>query len=249
MAKYFIDTSGNDDNAYGEAVRFACALAREDAEVKRIVILVHTKQNTGWFDRLLGPDIVKKMFQGVKLLGCETPFKIETMNTIKDHSPTSIVIACGLDDGDLFKIDDFYTVKSIIAIPWLQERVQQWIGTWGPLDIRNGGNAPTFPLPTCPVQKAMRALTDSINMSTGITHPADNNLAKTYVLSLHRYETRLRGNEVAAYLIRELGWETDAAKELGGLIDTLNNGKSFRGGERSGWQNHYKRWQQECEAE
>ena len=45
--RFFIATSGNDDEGYREGMQFACKLADNDPEVKRVVLLVHTKQNTG----------------------------------------------------------------------------------------------------------------------------------------------------------------------------------------------------------
>ena len=80
-----------------------------------------------------------------------------------------------------------------------------------------------------------------------ITHPSDNERAKTFILALHKYEAKLDANQVAGFLIRELGWATDAAQEIAKLIATLNEGKFFKGGERTGLQHHYKRWQEECQ--
>jgi len=92
----------------------------------------------------------------------------------------------------------------------------------------------------------MEDLTDSINMSTGITHPSDEEQAKTYILALHKYEPSLDANIVGAYLVRDLNWDTDHAKEIEKLINTLNNGKYFQGGRRTGLQHYYKQWKKEC---
>jgi hypothetical protein len=246
MGKYYIDTQGNDDQAYAEAMRYACGLAREDPGVARIVLLIPSKANTGWFERLWGARTVKELFKGTKLKGCEAVFKLETKKTIKDHSETSIVIGCALDSDDLFKIDDFYSVSSTIAIPWQKGGVANWVGTWGPVDIRSGTSAQTFALPSCEVQRAMRSLTGNINMSTGITNSSDNELAKTYILALQKYDQRMDSNVVAGFLIRDLGWRTEAAAEVAQLIITLNKGGTFQGGDRTGLQKHYTRWQSEC---
>ena len=47
--KFYIDTEANDDKAYRLAMQFACELAKKDSNMKKIVLYIHTKQNTGWY--------------------------------------------------------------------------------------------------------------------------------------------------------------------------------------------------------
>ena len=63
MAKqrFFIATSGPDDEAYRDAMNYACELAEKDTEINKIVLLISTKQNTGWFERLYSREIVQKL--------------------------------------------------------------------------------------------------------------------------------------------------------------------------------------------
>lgn len=249
MKRFYIDTEGNDDEAYREAMQLACKLAEEDPEIKRVVLLVHTKQNTGWFERIFDSEIVKQLFKGMTFKNCKPLFKFETKKTYKDSFTRSeIVITCALDSKDVFPIDDFYSVKAIIAIPWLRVGLQKWVQTWNPIEMRgNQQSISSYPDPTCIVKKAMKELTESINMSTGILNPFDEEQAKTLILVLHKYETSLDANIVGAYLIRELNWDTDHAMDVEKLINTLNEGRHFQGGRRTGLQNYYKRWKAECQ--
>ena len=246
--RFYIDTEGNDDEAYREAMQFACKLADKDKEITRVVILVHSKQNTDTFERLYGRDVEKKLFTGTKFKDCKPLFKFETKKTYNDnYKPSEIVITCGLDAEDVLKIDDYYSVKVIIAVPWLRDRLQKWVQTWNPTELRGNQNAiVAFANPTCIVIKAMTDLTSEINMSTGIHHPGDEELTKTYILALHKYEPSLDANIVGSYLVRELGWDTIHVKDVEKLINTLNNGKNFHGGRRTGLQNYYKQWKAEC---
>lgn len=246
--RFFIATSGNDDEAYKEAMQYACKLADNDPEIKRVVLLVHTKQNTGWFERIFGRDTEKQLFKGTTFKNCKPIFKFETKKTYKDsYNSSEIVITCGLDSNDVFPIDDFYSVKAIIAIPWLANGLDKWVQTWNPTEIRGNQQAvATYPEPTCVVKRAMEDLTDSINMSTGISNPSDEEQAKTYILALHKYEPFLDADIVGAYLVRSLNWDTDHAKDIVKLINILNNGKYFQGGRRTGLQHYYKQWKKEC---
>lgn len=78
----------------------------------------------------------------------------------------------------------------------------------------------------------MQQLTASINMSTGISHPMDNDRAKTFIKALHKYEPELNADIIGSYLVRELNWETRHAKDIEKLIETLNSGSFFKGGEK-----------------
>lgn len=136
--KFYIDTEANDDGAYNWAMQFACELAKKDPSIKKIVLYIRTKQNTGWFERLFDSKTVKKLFNGLKFNNCPVPFKFETRLTYKDviHGNASdIVICCGIDSVDLLKIDDYHCVKYIIAIPWLRKLTDKWIKTWSAIEI------------------------------------------------------------------------------------------------------------------
>jgi hypothetical protein len=246
--RFYIDTKGNDDEAYREAMKFACKHADTDTEIKKVILLASSKKNTGWLDRLYGDKVVKQMFSGTTFKNCTPVFKIETTQTYNDsYTPSEIVITLGLDADDLFKIDDYNSVKAIIAIPWVKQQTEKWVQTWNPKELRGNQSAVKgFPNPSCIVIKAMEELTESINMSTGITHPSDEGHAKTTILALHKYEPELNADIVASYLVRELGWDSEYANEMKELINTLNAGRFFKGGDRTGLQHSYKRWKEEC---
>jgi len=241
--RFYISTQGVDEKARHEAIQHACQLANSDSEITRIVLLIHTKGNTGWFDNIFDRDTVKKLFNGLRFSDCNVPLKIETKLTFKDnYNSSDIVITFGLDSEDVLKIEDYDSIKVIIAIPWLKEGLQKWVQTYSPTELRGKQEeVVAYPEPSCIVKKAMEELTSSINMSTGISHPSDEREAKTFILSLHKYEPSLDANIVGSYLVRELNWDTEDAKDIEKLIN-----KHFQGGDRTGLQHHYKRWKEEC---
>lgn len=246
--RYFIDTEGNDDQAYREAMQFACEIAEKDPEITRITLLVLTKFNTGWLDRLFGEKTVKQLFSGMKFKDCQPTFKIDTVRIYrKGYNPSEVVITFGLSVEEINKIDDSYSVKVIIAVPWLKNSLMKWVQTWNPIELRTKQKTlNAIPEPSCIVKTAFKNLSSSINMSTGITHPMDEKMAKTYILALYKYEPSLDGEIITSYLVRELSWDVEDANDIKQLINTLNAGKYFKGGSRTGLKNYYKRWQDEC---
>lgn len=252
--KYFyFDTELNDDAAYDRAVNFAAKLINENKTLKKIIFLVANKNSTGWLERLYGSQNVKKMFSGAILSGINV--KIETIRTYTDsyNDPTDVVICCGLNSEEVFKIQDYGHVDTIIAIPWLKQNIESWIKTAKAkkvnedLSIDEEDSNASYPEPTKIAKKAFEELTDVINTSTGISHPMDNSRAKTYVRALHKYESELNSDIVCSYLINTLGWQARHSDDIRKLIDTLNSGKYFKGGEKTGLQIHYKRWKNELD--
>ncbi len=248
--KFYVNAEANDDDAYVRAMDFASELSNKDSDIDRIILLVNTKQNTGWFQRIFDDQMVKKLFNGIRFNDSPALFKIETLKTytnFKYGSSKDIVITCGLDSKDILIIDDFYSAKYVIAMPWLISLTEKWIKTWNAIEISGNQNEDLdFSEPSCIVKQALNSLSRTINMSTGINHPSDNNRAKTYILALHKYEDDLDADIVGSYLVRQLNWDTKHAKDVEKLISTLNSGKYFQGGERKGLQNYYKKWKTEC---
>jgi hypothetical protein len=245
--RFYINTEGNDDiSARAKAIEHAIKLAQTDLEIDQIILLIHSKSNDGWFRKIFDDNIVKKLFKGMKFSDCRVPMKIETVKTFREshsNNPSEIVVVFGMDSEQLNEIDDFYSVKAIILVPWLKENVKKWVQTWNPEEISgNGESIETYPEPSEVVKKAMNSLTSSINMSTGISHPMDEELAKTYILALHKYESTLDADIVGSYLVKQLSWQTEDAADVEKLINTLNAGKFFKGGKRTGLKEYYNLW-------
>lgn len=100
-------------------------------------------------------------------------------------------------------------------------------------------------MPSLIVRIALEQLTTIINLSTGITHPMDNEAAKKYIRALYRYEKEpLEGLVVEAYLVNNLNWKAQDARQVRDLVDRLNNGKNFQGGSTTSLCSLYRRWEE-----
>jgi hypothetical protein len=248
LKHFYIETELNDDNAYKEAMKFACELANKNPNIKRVILLALTKKNVDWLERAFDGNTVKDLFKGTHFKNCRPLFKIETVKTYKDqYNQQDVVITMALDDKDVLPLDDMYSTIAIIAIPWQKNGLKQYLNTWNPVDIRSKQtHTSNLPEPSCIVKKALIKLTASINITTGINNPHDNERAKTTVLALHKYETELNADLIKGFLVRELKWDNGDADDLTKLIKILNQGKSFKGGTRTGLIGHYNSWKEDC---
>ena len=244
--KYFFDTEANNDiNIRIKAIKFAISLAKKDATISRIVLYLTSKNSTGWFRNIFDNSFIKKLFKGYQLKEPKVLIKIETLITYK-RSPgcSDVVIAFGTRTKELCELEDIHSVKYIISIPWLKSETNEWIQS------RNVINAETnkknsIRLPSLIVRIALEQLTTIINLSTGITHPMDNEAAKKYIRALYRYEKEpLEGLVVEAYLVNNLNWKAQDARQVRDLVDRLNNGKNFQGGSTTSLCSLYRRWEE-----
>lgn len=244
--KYFVDTYGNADRkARLRAILYADTIAKKDEFVQRIVLYIATKANTGWFDKIFDQREIKKLFSGTRIHNIKVPIKIETINTYKKcYGSNDIVIAFGTSSEELYKLEDNTCANYIICIPWVKEHSEEWITSRNAINI-DTGTANIFSQPSQIVIVALEELSNSINMSTGIKYPSDNERAKTYIRTLHKYEPELDGIIVEAYLVNSLNWETRHAQDVKKLIDTLNSGKTFQGGKKTGLQKYYEWWKKQ----
>lgn len=111
-------------------------------------------------------------------------------------------------------------------------------------------NQPVIIELSCIAKQAMIEMNSApINVATGITtHPSDGKIVKTIIRALCKYEKNLDVELLSIFLKEELNWNERNIKEIQRLINILNSGKSFHGGETKGLQNYYKSWKEKCKS-
>lgn len=241
--RYYNDNNGIDAQKEKKALLTAIVLAKELGNIRVITILVHTNSNTDFIDRILGSNIAKKMRQGIKIDGCEQTLKIETINTITDlGNQDRVLLSYGLDSKELFCYDDFYNYKAIVAHQGIANGLEKWAKNWGAKNMETGNDIQKTGLPEKVILNAFAALTQSINMGSNIFHDSDDKLCKTYLRALHKFQYRLDPDQIYALLTRELDWTSRQAGQIMILVNKINHGKSFQGGDKAGLNKHIERW-------
>lgn len=245
--RYFNENVGPLKENEIKAFQKAIELSKEIENIDEITLLIHTKNNTGYLERIFGAENIKALFKGAKMKDVSPLIKIETTRTITDlPQKNRIIVAFGLRSDELNSYDDYYYCKAIIAHQWSPDSVKDWASNWGAinLDVKNDSDEAInkIKLPDIIIQKAFEELTNSINRATGISHPNDEEQCKTYIRALKKYNYNLNSKEVFAFLTRELHWETDDAKDVIKLIDKVNSGGYFQGGQKTDLKRHIKRW-------
>jgi len=243
--RFYTSAHGVDDNAVARIIQKAIDLENQLDNVSRIVFVAHGLQNSGWLERQYGTDGAKKLRKGARLPDSSVPAKFESVKTYRAVD-NEILITLGLESDDILLLDDNFNIITIIALPWLQNSVDKWVRITNATNIDNNVQAVSFPNPPCVVIKALEDLTESINMSTGLLHSSDDQLAKTYLRTFNKYGIPLQEIEIESYLIKQLNWTKEHSNDLLDIINKINNGRSFQGGDKTGLHYHIKRWKKEC---
>lgn len=226
-----------------KSLQKAFQLAKDIDGIEEITILIHTKSNTGYLERTLGPENIKGLFNGQFVAFNGGPrLKIETKRTINDNNIKRILLTFGLSSDELFKYDCFYSVVAIIGHQWSENELKDWAESWGAEEIISGTKKSKKINLDKVIKYAFDDLTDSVNMSSGIRHPLDEELCKTYLRALNKYGYSLNERDVLSYLITEKGWDSEHADDVLKLISKLNSGSYFIGGQKTGLQNYIKNW-------
>lgn len=244
--RYYNDNIGPIKENEVLALKKAFELCSKIGNITQITLLIHTKGNTGYFERIFETRDLKDFFRGVKIDPNYPPLKIETVRTFNDDSQgNKIVVAFGLCSNELRKYDDYESVEGIIAHQFSADSVKDWAKSWGAIDLKTEKEIDKTELPGKVVQQAFIDLSNSINIKSGITHSMDEELCKTYIRALKKYNYELDSKKILSFLTTNLKWSSDNANNVIKLIDKVNSGGYFKGGAKTGLQHHIKRWKSE----
>jgi hypothetical protein len=96
------------------------------------------------------------------------------------------------------------------------------------------------------VEKAMEALTVSVNLSTGLGHPSDKESAIGMLKLLKSAGENYEPEQLRAWAVCH-GWQPRHARSLAELAEKVKAGKRIQGGKRKMWRSDIiDIWRQEA---
>ena len=243
--RFYINAHGPDDAAVTTIIAKAIELSNTIPNTKRIVFLTNGLNNTQWLEKQYGHDNVKRLKEGVRMQGTNAMGKFESLKTY-DANDGDIVITFCLRSDDILLTDDEFGINAVLVIPWINEDIEKWTRITNAVHVQTNNPAQSYNQPPCEVRQALQDLSESINMTTGLSHSADDDLAKTYLRALAHYNYELDPLQIESYLIKDLNWFKEHADELLAIVNKINAGKSFQGGDKTGHKYHRDRWREAC---
>ena len=247
--RYYADAYGADLNALKACVKKAFEIADADDEVARVVFYSYTKNNFVQVSRVFGDDYVDLMFtRPLRCSECSKPIRCMTAITYKKEcefrdSPKDVVVCCHMDSKDVFKVDDYRTAKYIIALSWNLNGLDAWKKRWNAQNVLEEETVEeSMTRHNSVLMTALREMDVRMFQTKNLGHPDDAETCKTYIRAIHKYIPDVMPAELENCLVTEFGWENRNASEVGGLLQRLKEGRTFRGGQKTYLKEYYTRW-------
>lgn len=214
MQRYLIENRGaNKENInfmFSEALRIC-----QCEGISKITLFVSSKKvfPSTVVGQMLG-DVAKRLCQG-QTVGFQgnISLDLESASKAPRQRVYEMVVYLYLSSEACLMLDSVLSAKVIIFLPWMEDEGKMWLSTW---------NATILGTHTWPVQQtslpqtvnnALSALSQGVNLSTGLAHPSDRDEARRVLIELRKFGHVLSPNDVKVWALQN-GWRSDHAKDL-----------------------------------
>lgn len=147
--------------------------------------------------------------------------------TLRTGQVRGAVLALWTDDKILQGIEDRWMPPAICAIPWNGKDIDKWVAAFGPTEIRTGSIPATTTMSNPTVEEALKSLTSSVNLSTGLGHPSDHDAAVWTFRALKDAGETFSPEEVRAWAAAH-NWRLKDAEELADFAQRVLDGKRIK---------------------
>lgn len=236
--RYLIPAHGYNSEAVKAAFKLALLAHQKDSSLKRVLLLLPSKVSlTGPLENELGKNATRALSKGERLpLTEELSLYCETLKTFNEFDSPGIIIGLFAEKKMLDLMDAARDVAVRIVVPWTMDReIDAWRSTWNP-EVPGEAPQPEKPIVENPVvAAAIRMLTGSINLDSGLTNPSDKGAAIEILRILKNAGEYFSPAALRAYAVKN-GWKPEDADELKELADRINSRKGAAKVEYRHWQ-------------
>jgi hypothetical protein len=201
------------------------------------ILLVPTKANVRGttLEEALGTKVAKALSKGqrVGLLGGRK-LGLRTERTFWDSWTIEVIIAVYPTQRMLDQIDSARNAAAVIVVAWIMDDVREWRRTWNPHVLGEAPTAPEVLIENPVVEEALKMLTSTVNLSTGLTHPSDKEAAVQLFRQLYKKRELYDPNSIRAWALRN-GWAPKGADQLRDVAQAILDRRPIRGGRHPYW--------------
>jgi hypothetical protein len=233
------ERSGVADGNLGLAPSGACVFARTQ---RYAAAYTHKSPSRDPELRLLieriaqfeGPDLLfvgpqKDSIENSTLAASLVKRRAATYTTWKNHDwwRHPRVIALWPSKSALQALDDVSSINALGVLTWGIDETTPWAAAVGATDLLGLASLPAPTISDPVVLGAMRGLTNSVNLSTGLVHPSDRDQAIETLRALRSRGHVLDGDAIEIWAV-SVGWSYRHAAELGSMVRDIAAGKAKR---------------------
>jgi len=227
---------GEYQQAITKGITWLMQLAKSDANKRSALLAVPTLSNLrGDISSVIGDKAVTTFNKGQTVL-LNNLLEVSLMTERKAlYSWNGPILAIYPTKKLLDQIDSLPGVTDVLVIPWNIQEVEYWIDTWAATEL---GAAPQVttrkPFSNPIVEAALEALTERVNLSTGILHPLDRAVAVDLFRILRDNGIPYDPGEIRVWLVSQGGWRPSDADDVKKLAEAILARKALKG-QRRAW--------------
>lgn len=214
MKRILIRSHGPDEQTVKLAFQVAAATAKGSG-VKFIHLIVPAKSSfsSTAVAKFLGEKATNSLLKGEAVPISNGPHvKLDSAVTVRRSQEPKIALAAYLGGKDLREVDMLPAVQAIIYLPWHAEEGEGWQQSWN-AEV-HGEAMKEDDLKLDPELEAqLQSLTNSINLSTGFSHPSDAKTAMQMFKILKENGIPFEAKKLRSWALRK-GWRPDFAEDL-----------------------------------
>ncbi|TGQ43682.1 MULTISPECIES: hypothetical protein [unclassified Mesorhizobium] len=196
--------------------------------VKEIILVTPVKDQikNGSLATHLGEQSATSLFKGDKIvLPSGVSCRHASLKTMGRSATDAVVVVYYADDEMLEKADGLLGPRGIVAVPWVDGDIDKWIKRWNPTIIGKAPAPAATLLSDKVVERALLALTQSVNLSKGALGPLDKRDAEEVLRILRAHGHALTPDDIKSWAIKNR-WKPSAAAELGKLAAKIGKLKA-----------------------
>lgn len=244
--RYYIDTEGIDENAMRSAFVWLLESAKCSKTAVTALLAIPVKDNLrGIISKVIGDRVARELASGkaVPIQQSSSDIRLITQRTKLIGWRGGPVLAAYPTKQLLDMLDDMYGMAEILVVPWRLAEVQYWVATWAPQELGSSVPAPrAISIKNPVVVEALKTLTQTVNLSTGISHPSDRQAAINLFHRLREAGEQFNPSEVRAWLVSQGGWSPQDADQVRSIAESILAGKRLKGGGRFWADNIVEQW-------
>lgn len=235
IQRYLVPADGPEVEPIKNALSLLAQLCQKlDSDA---ILLIPTKRNMRGttVETALGIEVSKILSKGgqVTLPGGKK-LRLETVRTFQALWSPDIIFGVLADKKMLDLIDSMKNASAVIVVPWIMSEVSEWKRAWNPQVLGESPTTAEVLIDNPVVEEALKMLTDSVNLSTGLSHPSDKAAAVELLRLLYRNGESFDVDSIRAWVLRN-EWDPKGANQLGAVAQAILNRRPIRGSKYLQW--------------
>ena len=214
ISRVLVPLDSHSEEAFQTALAYANAICQKTGS-SDIILLTHTKSQLDHtsLSRFLGAGTLRALNKGAVSLGSGITLHAETMRTLRWPRASTVILVYYAETEILDLADGTRNVVGVVAVPDLPGEADGWVKRWGVI-VHGQERQVQAPLIDDEVLvRALETLTQVINLSTGLGHPRDKQIADEILRILRAKGHADPTTNIRSWAIRK-GWKPDHAVKL-----------------------------------